>query len=57
MDPNEALAEIRKGLAAYRATPADEDVCVDTYASIIEGIEALDEWLSKGAFLPDAWQR
>ena len=43
MDPNEALKMIREA-----ATQDAQDM--------IEPFEALDEWLCKGGFLPDAWQ-
>jgi hypothetical protein len=42
MDPNEALRLLRK----YAS---------DTPGALGEQFEALDEWLSKGGFLPTAW--
>lgn len=60
MDPNAALAAIRDGLAAIDAIrdgSADPDA--NTYANaaadIVEHTRALDEWLSKGGFPPNAW--
>ena len=54
MDPNTALAEIRDLIAkTYTADgPAAEDSCRRLY----DVVEALDEWLSQGGFLPDAWR-
>ncbi|BCP36387.1 hypothetical protein MINTMi198_17570 [Mycobacterium intracellulare M.i.198] len=52
MDPNEALQDIRNGLANYFANGIDVDL-----DHIFDRVEALDEWLSRGGFLPDAWQR
>lgn len=44
MDPNEALKRLRK----YAS---------DTGGEFAETFEALDEWLSKGGFLPAAWRQ
>lgn len=51
-DPNETLAEIRR-LAALEEE--DRDTCVD----LAEGMRlfrTLDEWLTKGGRLPEAWK-
>jgi hypothetical protein len=54
MDPNTALRDLREAIAEYdndmnktAAGPADR---------LREAAGTLDEWLSKGGFLPDAWQ-
>jgi hypothetical protein len=54
VDPNTALTDIRDLIAhTYTADgPAAEDSCRRLY----ELVEALDGWLSKGGFLPDAWR-
>lgn len=44
MDPNEALAQLRNAFA-------DSD-----YLTAEELFNALDEWLTKGGFLPDPWR-
>lgn len=51
MDPNEALAKMRR-LLAYKAEmdPTDNYVFVETF-------EALDKWLDKGGFLPNEWAK
>lgn len=55
MDPNETLRLMREALEdsslleGDAADRAREDVC--------EYVRALDEWLTKGGFLPDAWAR
>lgn len=51
MDPNEALRIIRTLVNNFykRATYEDMD-------QLVESIEALDEWITSGGFLPDAWQ-
>ena len=43
MDPNETLAIIRNSFAAT------------DYEAAEEAFEALDEWLSRGGFLPKEW--
>ena len=52
MDPNEALAIIRAAAERYRDDLSTE---VEDLAPALEAFEALDEWLSKGGFLPGAW--
>lgn len=50
MDPNATLAELRS--LCLRETAAGDG----SYAAdIVEHFEALDEWLSKGGYLPAAW--
>lgn len=53
MDPNEALARIRSiigaaGLENPRMTPLQQ-------AHLVEFIDSLDDWMTCGGFLPDAW--
>jgi hypothetical protein len=48
MDPNETLRELRRILRAGAWDAADAE-------RVRELIEALDAWLSRGGFLPDAW--
>lgn len=70
MDPNEALKRIREAVAALRAAEkrADEkketaEAWTEAVAALGEGhldnllehVEALDGWLSKGGFLPTDW--
>lgn len=50
MDPDEALAIIRGMVTDHYH---DQDVDLDTFVVTIDG---LDEWLSKGGFLPESWQ-
>jgi len=49
MDPDATLAEIR---ALIKAAPLDE--CWDRLAELIE---SLDEWISRGGFLPSDWDQ
>jgi hypothetical protein len=48
MDPNETLEQIR-ALAKYIG---DHD-----YDALVDLVNSLDSWLSKGGFLPDRWKR
>ena len=48
MDPNETLEQIR-ALAKYIG---DYD-----YDALVDLVNSLDSWLSKGGFLPDRWKR
>lgn len=58
MDPNAALAEIRKINSSLTdgAGLLTEGEAVATLDRLSELTEGLDEWLSQGGFLPDAWQ-
>ena len=51
MDVNATLARIRELTAS-----TDPDHLGDL-VELAELVRALDEWISKGGFLPDAWQR
>ena len=58
MDPNAALANLRDatGLASALADGDPVDYTAEQIlADLAEAAEALDEWLSKGGFLPSAW--
>jgi len=57
MDPNLILAELRDLIDQWKQSedgyPCEEH---ETAAEIIvEHVEALDEWLSRGGFPPDQW--
>lgn len=57
MDPNAALAEIRK--LVERASDLESFPRPDPaelLTELAEAVEGLDEWLSKGGFLPTAWE-
>lgn len=57
MDPNAAHSVIRAQITRLRDQEGDElgYSNLDT-GWLIDAVEALDEWLSKGGFLPEAWQ-
>ena len=64
MDPDETLRMIRHYRAEVQRMrdAADRGVRVDRHdfnvaaESLAEYVEALDEWLSKGGFVPAAWE-
>lgn len=52
MDPDANLAEIRRIVQ-----DVDLDVFPDRAERLAELISALDQWISKGGFLPAAWRK
>lgn len=54
MDPNAALADIREAIREYEEAGS---LGSETEATerLVERVQALDEWASKGGFLPAAW--
>jgi len=58
MDPNEALRIIRSIVSEWDAGNGDrpEYSVHDAWYQLAETCQALDEWLSRGGFLPSAWQ-
>lgn len=53
MDPNEALDRLRQVFVWWERGYAD----ASDLASAIEMFNDLDEWLSKGGALPEAWNQ
>ena len=51
MDPNETLRLIRANVDNGERTD------VDSYVELVELVHALDDWLSRGGFLPDDWSK
>ena len=56
MDPNEALKNAR-ALAAAILKDGETWDSATRAEELANAFEALDEWLSKGGFLPEAWKR
>lgn len=54
MDPNEALANMRRWIAAVNEAKTRDDLAICA-VDLAQAAEALDEWLSGGGFPPDAW--
>ncbi len=61
MDPNANLEELRRLVARIQAAQDRDDggAALDNHDAwrMAELVEALDGWLSKGGFLPKAWER
>lgn len=57
MDPNETLVSIRALTAKIieLSDKDDEDLAIEGL-ELAEAAQALDEWLTKGGFLPSAWK-
>jgi hypothetical protein len=58
MDPNTALDNIRAAIiVAQAAADGDSnDAEIEAWQEVGEAFQALDEWISKGGFLPDEWK-
>lgn len=60
MDPNAALTELRTLTRRCLATGDADTVPPGWIADAreaLERIDALDDWLRRGGFLPDGWAR
>lgn len=59
MDPDTCLKELRAlvsmVLTAKRGRKHDQVTALEV--DMAEHVEALDEWISNGGFLPDAWHQ
>jgi len=56
MDPNTALSTLREARETFSNAENDE-TALDAAQDMSEAVSALDEWLSKGGFLPEEWKR
>jgi len=57
MDPNETLRRMQEmAERVVRAADVGSDVDEDDACDLADAVQALDGWLSKGGFLPDAWR-
>jgi hypothetical protein len=55
MDPDKALETIRGSILAYRENGDSFNRHWDHEETLVDAVEALDEWLSKGGYLPANW--
>lgn len=57
MDPNAVLEELRFAVSDYIIASDNDsaDAEHDAAARMADCAEALDEWMSKGGFLPAEW--
>lgn len=58
VDPNETLRRMLK-LSANVIENVDNDIPIDLYVTseLAEACQALHEWMKKGGFLPNEWER
>lgn len=54
MDPNATLAKLRHAIESFE-DQSDPILAEIAAQEMFEAAQDLDEWLSKGGFLPDAW--
>jgi len=58
MDINTTLNNVRLlATLVQQAIDAGNAPDADTVSELVEGWQALDEWMSKGGFLPTGWGR
>jgi hypothetical protein len=56
MDPNAALKEIREIIKeADDCLNSEEELVAFNFSRLVDLIDGLDGWISKGGFLPDDW--
>lgn len=59
MDPNEALRLAREAAANLASfldrDGADEPVDYDMVDQLVTAVQSLDQWLTRGDFLPSDW--
>jgi hypothetical protein len=56
MDPDEALKNARRAVKRYIDEQDPQRLALAS-ADLVDAFAALDGWLSKGGFLPQAWAR
>lgn len=58
MDPNENLRMLRSIISSITtAFSRNEDPDPEDVQEMVLFVESMDEWLSKGGFLPNEWKR
>lgn len=57
MDPNAALADLRSALTDWQHTENGTEAEADAVDVIVDRFRNLDEWLTRGGFLPADWTR
>ena len=56
MDPNATLALLRDAAAlVLHLADTDDNGVLEPVVEMAELVDALDTWLTRGGFLPDAW--
>lgn len=57
MDPDQTLADLRDALKELSTIPVNDPREPAISAQVMERFGALDDWLSRGGYLPVDWQR
>lgn len=57
MDPDRALDDLRFAIEDLDTLLRQEEVRLPIAIAVVERFKILDEWLSKGGFLPEDWKR
>src|SRR2546423_155552 len=55
MDPNTTLENMRAAVASLNSRLGGDPDYVDDLIDIAEHAQVLDDWISRGGFLPTAW--
>jgi hypothetical protein len=53
MDPDATLAQIRNLIIQHQTSA--EEMSTSDAAELVELVDSLDEWMTKGGFLPTEW--
>jgi hypothetical protein len=53
MDPDATLTQIRNLIIQHQTSA--EEMSTSDAAELVELVDSLDEWMSKGGFLPTEW--
>lgn len=56
MDPDEALKNAREAEKSFRSAPIESSAERIAAIKLADAFEALDEWLSRGGFMPADWR-
>ena len=58
MDPTETLRRLRELVTSVSVEAIEDVTALESDAlELAECFEALDTWITKGGFLPNAWKR
>ena len=56
MDPNQALIDLRELVEEILVGGSAAFTWKDLAESLAEAVESMDEWISRGGFLPEDWE-
>jgi len=55
--PDEALKKAREALVLYNRRYNDKGTGLSEANDLADAFESLDDWISRGGFLPQDWQK